>query len=100
MMELYDIIEAASRYIHPTNGTLVLHRSMKEHPKFKVYKKYCYYIYLVKNGKKEQLLSWECTKNSPSDSILSDWKELDKEFLLQLVPWLSSESYIKLKDGI
>lgn len=99
-MELYDIIEAASKFVHPTRGTLVLHRSMREHPKFKVYKKYCYYLYLVKGKEKEQLLSWEHTINSPSDSILSDWKELDKEFLLQLIPWLSSEFYTKLRDGV
>lgn len=90
-MELYDIIEAANKFIHVTRGVLVLHRSMKAHPKFKVYKKYCYYLYLVNREEKEQILSWEHTKNSPSDNILEDWKEFDKEFLLQLIPWLSSE---------
>lgn len=99
-MELYDIIEAASKFVHPTRGTLVLHRSVKEHPKFKVYKKYCYYLYLVNGKGKEQLLSFEHTKNSPADDMLKDWKELDKEFLLQLIPWLSSEFYTKLRDGV
>ena len=99
-MELYDIIEAASKFVHPTRGTLVLHRSIKEHPKFKVYKKYCYYLYLVNGKDKEQLLSRECTIHSPADDMLNDWKKLDKEFLLQLIPWLTSEFYTKLRDGV
>ena len=99
-MELYDIIEAASKYVHPTKGTLVLHKSIKQHPKFKVYKQYCYYLYLIKGKEKEKVLSMEHSKNSPADNILSDWKELDKAFLLQLIPWLSSELYTKLRDGI
>lgn len=99
-MELYDIIEAANKFVHPSRGTLVLHRSVREHPKFKVYKKYCYYLYLVNGKEKKQLLSYEHTKNSPSEDMLRDWKELDKDFLMQLIPWLSSEFYINLRDGI
>lgn len=100
MIDLYDIIEATGKFVHPSRGTLVLHKSIKAHPKFKVYKKYCYYLYLVNGKEKKQLLSREVTKNSPADNMLDDWKELDKEFLLQFIPWLSSEYYTNLRDGI
>lgn len=44
-MELYDIVDAASSLLN--EGTLVLHKSMKAHPTFKVYKKFCYDLYRV-----------------------------------------------------
>ena len=50
-MELYDIIDAASSYIK--DGTLVLHKSMRIHPKFKIYKRFCYNLYIVKDKDKK-----------------------------------------------
>lgn len=99
-MEIHDIIDAASSFVHPSKGTLVLHRSMRQHPKFKVYKTYYYHLYLIKGKeKKERILTWEQTVNSPADNMLSDWKRFDKEFLKQLIPWLTSNSYMDLRNG-
>lgn len=99
-MELQDIVEAASKFIPTSKGTLILHRSIREHPKFKVYKTYCYHLYIVKIGKKKRLLTVENIVNSHSGKMLEDWKEMDKLFLVQFIGWLSSDSYNELKDEI
>ena len=100
MVELYDIIEAANKNVSSTRGTLVLHRSIQEHPTFKVYKKFCYKLYLVKADKKKSMLTWEFTKNSPSDNLMEDWIKMDKEYLVTLITWLSSNFYKELRDEI
>lgn len=93
---IYSLIEAASSLIDKNKGMLIIHRNMKVHPKFKVYKTFAYSIYLVKNKEKELLLEWETTKNT-TDDIIEVWRDADKEFLPKLINWLSSESFIKLK---
>lgn len=96
---IYDLIEAASSLISKDKGMLVIHRNMKVHPKFKVYKTFSYSVYLVKNKEKELLLKWETTKNV-SDNIIEVWRDSDKEFLPKLIDWLSSGSFIKLKNEV
>lgn len=46
---IYNLIEAASSLVDKDKGMLIIHRNMKVHPKFKVYKTFSYSIYLVKN---------------------------------------------------
>lgn len=96
---IYNLIEAASSLVDKDKGMLIIHRNMKVHPKFKVYKTFSYSIYLVKNKQKELLLEWETTKNV-SESIMEVWKDSDIEFLPKLIDWLSSESFIKLKNEV
>lgn len=102
-MELYDIIEAASKLVDKSKGFLVLHRGVHVNPRFKVYKRYSYALYLVSNRDKndrECLLRYETEKNSPAENMDKDWKEQDMIFLSILIDWLSSEHFIKLKHGI
>lgn len=97
-MELNDIVEAASDNI---NETLILHRSMRVHPKFKVYKRFCYDLYKIAGSDKTLIYSYEETKNTPSDDIASVWKECDKSYLRCFIRWILSNEYkAMLKDGI
>lgn len=99
MIEIYNIVEAAS--FHLKEGTLVLHKSMKIHPKFKVYKKFCYDLYHIKNEERILLLSYEEVKNAPADEIIEVWTDCDKLYLRELIKWLAGEEYKSmLKDGI
>lgn len=97
-MELYDIIEAASTYLK--EGTLVLHRSMKVHPKFKVYKIFCYNLYKIENKEKTLIFSFEETKNTPVDSIDEVWNECDKLYLRELIKWIAGDNYKSMTNGI
>ena len=94
-MELYDIVEAASSLMRDKSTTLVLHRSMKQHPKFKVYKIFEYKLYLVNSGNntKTLLLEKAFTKNTPSDEIIKAWNASDKEYLPVLIKWLTTNEY-------
>lgn len=98
-MELYDIVNAAGSLLK--EGTLVLHRSMKVHPTFKVYKRFCYDLYKVVNKNKELLFSFEETKNTPADDITKVWAECDKAYLGWFIKWVSGDEYKSMKkDGI
>lgn len=92
-MELYDIVDAASKLMKDKTKTLVLHRAMKQHPKFKVYKSFEYKLYMVNSGNKEKTLLLEkvFTKNTPADDILKTWNECDKEYLPMLIQWIINE---------
>lgn len=93
-MEINDIIEAINKV---SKTTLILHRSMTVHPKFKIYKVYSYNLYRVDNDK-QLLLEWSVAKNTSSDTIGKCWDEADKEYLSILVNWLSSDKYKELKN--
>lgn len=92
-MELYDLIDAACKLMQDKTNTLVLHRDMKQHPRFKVYKSFEYKLYLVNSGNKEKILLLEkvFTKNTPADDILKTWNECDKEYLPTFIKWLTNE---------
>lgn len=98
-MELYDIIDAAST--HLKKGTLILHRSMKVHPRFKVYKIFCYDLYYVKQKEKTLLFSHEEIKNIPVDEIDKIWTNCDRLYLRELTKWFAGEKYKSmLKDEV
>lgn len=98
-MELYDIVDAASSLLK--EGTLVLHRNMKVHPTFKVYKKFCYNLYKVNGKNKELLFTFEETKNTPADDIIKVWRECDKAYLEWFIKWLCGDEYKAMKkDGV
>lgn len=98
-MEIYDIIEAAGSYLK--EGTLVLYRSMKVHPKFKVYKSFCYNLYYVKDKENTLLFSKEDTVKAADDEINKTWDKYDKLYVRDLIKWFTSNEYKSmLKDGI
>lgn len=91
-MDLYDIVEAASSHIK--EGALILHRSMKEHPKFRVYKKFCYDLYHVKdNAVKNLILSYKETRNTPADDLSKMWSECDRLYLSKFMKWLTEDEF-------
>lgn len=98
-MELYDIIDAINHHIK--NGILILHRSMKVHPKFKVYKRFCYDLYYVQKEEKTLLFSFEELRNTISEEINNTWTDCDKLYLRELIKWIAGEDYKSIvKDEI
>lgn len=95
MIELNDIIEAAEKLLDNKNCTLVLHRNMKVHPKFKVYKIFEYKLYSYNSISKDKtvLLDESYTINTPSDDIISTWNNCDKKFLTILIEWFTSRDF-------
>lgn len=97
-MELYDIVDAASYYL---KGMLVLHRSMKVHPKFKIYKRFCYDLYYVKDKEKTLIFTHEEIKNASADEMVRIWSDCDKLYLREFIKWVAGEEYKSmLNDGV
>lgn len=96
MINLYDIIEAINTTIPKEKGQLVLHRSFTPHPKFKIYKKFHYGLYLIKRAEKTFISSNEFVENT--SDIDTEWDKCDKLYLLKIIEWLSSNEYKELKD--
>lgn len=91
MIELQTIIDAASFIIK--EGELILHKSMRVHPQFKVYKKFCYDLYYVLDNKKTLALSYHQTEHCPSDKIEIVWQYFDKLYLRELIKWFAGNEY-------
>lgn len=93
MIELYDFVDAASKLIKDKTKTLVLHRCMKQHLKFKVYKSFEYKLYLInsRNGEKTLLFEKSFIKNTPAEDIPKVWDDCDKELLSELIKWLIND---------
>lgn len=98
MIDIYDIINTINNFI--TKGTLVLHRSMQVHPKFRIYKNFYYKLYHVEEDSKKSILEYKETRNIPVDNLTETWKECDKNYLNKLFEWLLSEDFKILKNGI
>lgn len=94
MIRVEDIIEAIGKDL---NTTLVLHKSVEIHSKFKVYKVYSYGLYAIEDDK-IMLLSFKVNKNSSTDNMIEAWNDCDKQFISYIVSWLSSDIYKKLKN--
>lgn len=95
MIVLSDIIEAANELLKDKSLTLILHKNMKEHSKFKVYKIFEYKLYIadVTNKTKTILIDESFTINTPADNITYTWYRCDKDFLPILIKWFSSEEF-------
>lgn len=89
-MNMEDIIDALSSTV---DGTLVMHKSIVDHSRFKVYKKICYHLYHIVNKNKELVLSYEVLENLPSDQMIEAWNKHDKKFLVELIKWIDSDYY-------
>lgn len=85
MIVVDDIIKASNDII---KDDLILHRNMKVHPKFKVYKNFEYNLYSIKGGNKTLLFNHTFTENTPSNDILEVWEECDKKYLSVFLNWL------------
>ena len=94
MIRVEDIVEAIGKDL---NTTLVLHKSVEIHSRFKVYKVYSYGLYAIEDGK-IMLLSFKVNKNSSTDNMAEAWDDCDRQFVSYIVSWLSSDIYKKLKN--
>lgn len=92
-MILENIIAAISANLQLP---IVLHKKLTIHPKFKACKCYSYLLYKV-GEEQELLLEWDAHSSSSINNIEDAWLMFDKEYLLILVNWISSDEYKKLK---
>lgn len=90
MIDLYDIVDVVSKKL---NVTLVLHKNMKVHPTYRVYKTFCYNLYKVENGENTLILTHEETIKVPSENIEKVWSDCDKLYLDKFIEFI-------LNDGI
>lgn len=91
MIELNYIIEIIGSLI---DKDLVLHKSVKQHPTFKIYKIFTYDLYeLPSPNDKALLLSIKFNRNITSDDIHIEWKQCDKEYLKDLFTLLKSNGF-------
>lgn len=89
MIDIYDLIEALGASL---NKNFILHRSMKKHPKFKIYKIFEYSLYqLNKDKTKELLYIHSFNINAPSEEIDNTWKDCDKKYISILFNWVYNE---------
>lgn len=98
MIELLDVINSANSFVDKSKGMLVLHRSMKMHQKFKLYKIFEYNLYRVKGKEKELIMAHTETKSVPSDDMVKAWNEADKEFLTVLIQYFMSNLFKEICD--
>lgn len=94
MIKVEDIVEAIGKNL---NKTLVLHKSIRTHPTFKVYKIYTYVLYDISKSKIE-LLTLEVSKNLSIERLEEAWNDCDRRFIDALVSWVSSDEYRRIKD--
>lgn len=94
MIRVEDIVEAIGKNL---NKTLVLHKSIRTHPTFKVYKIYTYSLYDISKDK-IKLLTLEISKNLSIERLGEAWNNCDKKFVDTLINWLSSNEYRRMRD--
>lgn len=100
-MNIYDIINTLESLIQENNDkvSLVLHRNMKANA-IPVYKTFSYTLYLIHNKEKKIILQRESSVRCPSEKIEEAWEKEDLSFVFQILKWMNSETYKKLRDGI
>lgn len=86
-MILEDIIEALNKQLE--GKTLVLHHKFTLHPRYKVYKVFTYDLYKIESDNKELCFTWSITKNVPNEDLIKAWPDTDKEYLVELMKWVS-----------
>lgn len=97
MITLNDILEAASVKVR---GDIVLYRSMTVHPTVKAYKVFKYSIYHIVDGCKIPRYEHSYTKKALSDELEKVWETCDKEFLIKLIEWFTSDIYKDMTNEI
>lgn len=96
---IQDIIDILDKKVKDNGASFILHREMKVHPRFKVYKIFCYNLY-IQTSTISNILFYEKTVNAPISDLEHQWRELDKEFLEAIINWISDGSLTKLIEPI
>lgn len=98
---IQDIIDILDKKVKDNGASFILHREMKVHPKFKVYKTFCYKLY-IQTSVVSEILSYDKTVNAPISDVDLQWRALDKEFLEVIIDWINDgglTKLMKLADG-
>lgn len=98
MITLYDIIEAINANLKPGIGTLILHRKFTVHPVFKIYKKFNYSLYLLKDNEKNLIDEVEFTENVQAEDINEVWSRCDKTYLIKLIDLISDKQFKEIQN--
>jgi hypothetical protein len=93
---MIDIDDVVTRLKCIFNSPVILHRSLKVHPKFKVYKIFEYRLYtLSDNNETKLIISKDFILNSSELDMVSMWNEHDKEFLSIIFEYIKNEFIIQ-----
>ncbi len=96
-MDINHIIDVISYSLR--EGTLVLHKSLETHPKFKVYKTFSYKLYKLDSKGKALLITYNNVVNTSLIKEEDAWRENDDTFLKHIIDWLSSDEFKSMKNG-
>lgn len=87
------IIEALNKIILPNNGKIILHKELKRHKKFPIYKEYIYNLYLLNTS---YTLIYKFSHQLNTTDISKGWTTCDNLFLPYLLRYITSDSFKKL----
>lgn len=89
LQDIIDIMNSEFSY-----GTFILHKEIKVHPKFKVYKTFHYELYLKTKDDLIPILDQEETINT---SCIDDaWNDTSNKFARMIVKWMLDGSLMNL----
>lgn len=103
-MELYDIVDSLNKVVK-LDGRLMLNRSMTAHKRFPAYKCFNYVVWKVRNSTdKVRMFTYVETINTSNLDLVKCWENADKDFLVELLKWITKEGYNhadeQISDGI
>lgn len=92
-MELYDIVDSLNKVVK-LDGRLMLNRSMTVHKRFPAYKCFNYVVWKVMNSTdKVRMFTYVVNTNTSNLDIAKCWEYTDKNFLVELLKWITKEGY-------
>ena len=83
-MELNDIIDILCKI---ENKHYILHRYMDVDNNIKVFKKFIYKLYVIEEGEKKLLITYQNIVNLPSEYMEVAWQSEDRIFLGYILRW-------------
>lgn len=94
-----ELEEALNSIIDKNKGVVVIHRAMSLNPTCKLFKKFSYKFYIVKDEKKSLVFEFIDSIKVKEEDILNKWEEEDFKCFVQSFQYLLSDKFKKyLKD--
>lgn len=92
-MELYDIVDSLNKVVK-LDGRLMLNRSMTAHKRFPAYKCFNYVVWKVRNSAdKVRMFAYVVNINTSNLDLVKCWEDADRNFLVELLKWITKEGY-------
>lgn len=99
-MELYDVVDSLNKVVK-LDGRLMLNRSMTAHKRFPTYKCFSYVIWKVRNSTdKVRMLTTVLNVNTSNLDLMKCWESADRDFLVELLKWITEEGYNHVDEQI